>query len=196
MPASVTTIGANAFQKCSLYCMTFAEDSKLTYIGNYVFAESFGLLDMYIPTNIKSIGNYAFADCKKLKTVIIGTNVTNISNSAFAGCDNLTIYTSWETPPSGWVGGWNSSNRPVVLGYHYDNTISCYTFTKSNSNPYNMNAENGVSNPPHHSYQLYNRDCTFDGWYTTPDFSGTAYPDIPSAPSGALYPHWTEKNLV
>lgn len=38
--------------------------------------------------------------------------------------------------------------------------------------------------------------CSFVGWYTTADFSGTKYADIASAPNGTLYAKWTENACV
>ena len=63
---SVTSIGYNAFYKCS------------------------GLTSVTIPNSVTSIGNQAFRDCSGLTSVTIPNSVTKIGNYAFDGCDGLT----------------------------------------------------------------------------------------------------------
>ena len=68
IPNSVTSIGADAFARCT------------------------SLKSITIPNSVINIGNYAFYYCTSLTSIIIPDSVTSIGGSAFKGCDNLTIY--------------------------------------------------------------------------------------------------------
>ena len=68
VPASVTTIAANAFADCD----------QLTAV--------------VIPNTVVTVGGAAFYDCDKLETVSIGSGVTSIGSNAFAACDKLGAF--------------------------------------------------------------------------------------------------------
>ena len=59
---SVTSIGMNAFSRCS------------------------GLTSLTIPNSVTSIGGSAFSGCSGLTSVTIPNSVTSIGGSAFSGC--------------------------------------------------------------------------------------------------------------
>lgn len=65
IPSSVTSIGANAFQKCNT------------------------VKTVVIPSSVKKIGEQAFLDCTKLSSITIPKSVTSIGDQAFDGCYNL-----------------------------------------------------------------------------------------------------------
>ncbi|MGN1061452.1 MAG: leucine-rich repeat protein, partial [Candidatus Coproplasma sp.] len=113
IPASVTSIGDEAFRVCSsLTSVTFGANSQLTSIGTGAFQNCSGLTSITIPASVTSIGNYAFRgtsltsitipasvtsignyafyDCDELKSIAIPTSVTSIGNNAFNGCTALT----------------------------------------------------------------------------------------------------------
>ena len=69
IPASVTSIGNNAFDYCT------------------------GLTSVTIPDNVTTIGEYAFRNCSSMATLTIGSGVTSIGGSAFYGCTGLTSVT-------------------------------------------------------------------------------------------------------
>lgn len=68
IPNSVTSIGADAFARCT------------------------SLKSITIPNSVINIGNDAFYYCDSLKNITIPDSVVSIGSWAFAGCDNLTIY--------------------------------------------------------------------------------------------------------
>src|SRR5205823_3354195 len=62
IPASVTSIGTNAFYEC------------------------YSLTSVTIPDSVTSIGNNAFGDCTGLASVTIGNGVASIGDWAFSYC--------------------------------------------------------------------------------------------------------------
>ena len=87
IPASVTSIGKQAFNQCSkLATVTFAEGSKLGTIGQQAFSGCSALSSITIPASVTSIGQQAFFCCSGLASVLIPNSVTCIENSAFFGC--------------------------------------------------------------------------------------------------------------
>lgn len=185
IPASVKTIGANAFENCNFATRCdFMQGSQLETIGNSAFANT-KIQNFAIPTGVTYIGSNAFYGCSEMETIVIPGGVQTVGVTAFGNCENLTIYTSLSNTPSGWVGGWNSLNRPVVLNCQLQNGY-VLSFAKTDSNPFNANAANGLNNP-------YRSNYDFGGWYTTSDFSGTKYENISNAPNGTLYVKWTQK---
>lgn len=194
LPASLKNIGVLAFKDCSkaVSLRILNGESKLTDIGNSAFDGCTSLSLVNLPNSLKRVGAYAFYSCSTMNSLVLYNAVTTIGANAFANCDLLTIYTTCTNAGSGWVSGWNSSNRPVVYGCDVSTDRYCVvSFTKSATNPTNRNAENGIKNPYSNSINI-----NFGGWYTTADFSGTKYDDIISAPNGKLYVNWVENTCV
>ena len=92
IPNSVTSIGDGAFALCS--GLTFVSiPNSVTSIGNDTFFYCSGLTSVTIPNSITSIGDLAFYRCSGLTSVTIPNSVTSIGDSAFAGCSGLTSVT-------------------------------------------------------------------------------------------------------
>lgn len=90
LPASVISIGQNAFFSCSsLSSVTIS--NGVTSIGASAF-EICPFASIAIPDSVTSIGVSAFQDCSSLSSITIGRGVTNIGLSAFTACHSLTAF--------------------------------------------------------------------------------------------------------
>ena len=83
MPASVKTIGSEAFSNCYSLKEVILPPG-LTKISDYMFNES-GLQALVIPQKVKTIGTSAFVS-SSLKSIDIPNSVETIEKSAFSGC--------------------------------------------------------------------------------------------------------------
>lgn len=63
---------------------------NVSYLDDYMFANSDYLTEIYIPSNIKKIGREAFLNSKKLTKIEFAEGVESIGDSAFEGCTSLT----------------------------------------------------------------------------------------------------------
>lgn len=89
IPASVERIGESAFDCCyALSQVTFAEDSRLTYIGPFTFAENSNLMAIELPAGVETIGEYAFAH-SGLTAIVLPERFSVIQGGLFAGCGSL-----------------------------------------------------------------------------------------------------------
>lgn len=187
IPSSVREIGAAAFAISGIGGLSFGSDSQLKTIGEMAFAFCTKLVDVTLPESLITLGDGAFLLATGLESVFIPSSISTVGTSAFTGCTELTVYTS-RTGDDGWHEKWNSQNRPVVWGCTTsENWV--VSFTKTDTNPENVDADTVLNNPTRAGY-------TFAGWYTNADFSGTQYMDLASAPSGTLYAKWTESACV
>ena len=100
IPASVETIGAAAFMRCSkLATVTFEKGSKLKTIGGSyasyyygAFSNCTALTSIEIPASVETIKAAAFMRCSKLATVTFekGSKLKTIDGYAFSCCWALT----------------------------------------------------------------------------------------------------------
>jgi len=90
-PASVTKIGANAFETCTLFNIEFPEN--LESIGERAFSGCSQLRAVSIPESVTAIGDYAFSKCARMGEAVIPEGVENIGRYAFSECSSLTEIT-------------------------------------------------------------------------------------------------------
>ena len=92
IPASVTTIGNNAFACTSFTTINLEDCLQLTIIGYSAFSGIESLTEITIPASVTTIGDYAFDECTSLTTVNFESNsqLTTIGGCAFSDCTNLT----------------------------------------------------------------------------------------------------------
>ena len=86
LPASVVTIGSNAFLECAKLKNVTIENGS---IGNYAFSRCALLESLTLREGVTHIGQYAFRACTSLKNVIIPSSVVTIDSYAFYWCQGL-----------------------------------------------------------------------------------------------------------
>ena len=89
---SVTSIGDNAFSKCTGLTSVSIPNS-VTYIGEWAFYGCTGLTSFTIPNSVRSIRRSAFAECTSLTSITISEGVKDIGYYVFANCTGLTSIT-------------------------------------------------------------------------------------------------------
>ncbi len=92
VPASVTSIGNNAFQYCAGLTNLIMPDT-VTNIGEGAFYQCAKLAIPALSTNLVSIGRWAFQQCNGLTTVNLPEGLTDIGTAAFAESTKLTAIT-------------------------------------------------------------------------------------------------------
>ena len=93
IPATVKTIGINAFGFCSnLTSCIFEGESQLKQISDYAFNNT-GLTTIDIPASVTSIGTFAFGENTALQQVYMHLDdPSSYSSNAFYDCPNAVIY--------------------------------------------------------------------------------------------------------
>ena len=91
IPASVETIGYNAFWFCtSLQTVTFEKGSQLKTIKGNAFANCTALTSIEIPASVETIEGGAFAGCTSLQTVTFEKGSQLKTVDGFQSCRSLT----------------------------------------------------------------------------------------------------------
>ncbi|MDR2804036.1 MAG: leucine-rich repeat domain-containing protein, partial [Dysgonamonadaceae bacterium] len=84
IPASVRSIGTNAFSNSKIANLSFEVNSTLETIGNQAFYRDTFLVAIDLPASLKIIGNEVFNGNLALKTIALPAGITSIGNSVFA----------------------------------------------------------------------------------------------------------------
>lgn len=101
IPASVTSIGAYAFNGCKNLKTVNVHEDNTRYVSadNVIFNRDKTELVLYpagnpsaytMPESVTSIGEYAFGGCEGLTSLTISSGVTSIGGGAFENCRGLT----------------------------------------------------------------------------------------------------------
>ena len=90
--ATVTSIGINAFYRCSSLT-NIVISNGVTSIDGSAFGDCRSLTNVVISNSVTSLGNDAFNSCSSLTSVVIPSSVTSINNYAFYSCRSLTSIT-------------------------------------------------------------------------------------------------------
>jgi hypothetical protein len=88
---TVTSIGASAFQFCSLATVSIPD--SVTNIGASAFESCADLSVVVLPPNLQSIGDTAFGLCPNLTSITIPASVSTLGAIAFTGCQNMSAIT-------------------------------------------------------------------------------------------------------
>ena len=116
IPATVTTIGRQAFSKCtSLTSITFAENSQLATLGSGAFNGCSSLTTLSLPSSVTSIGSNAFSGCTALESITIPSRVTENLMNALDGYNNDILIA--ENSPYDIEGGVLYKNRTTIEGW-------------------------------------------------------------------------------
>ena len=83
-------------------CMNTVIPATVTSIGDNAFSGCFMLTSLSIPKSVTAIGNYAFAECTSLSSINIPASVTHIGDAAFSGCSAHTQHGQFTGPSGLW----------------------------------------------------------------------------------------------
>lgn len=89
-PGTLTSVGQNAFYKCSALESVIIPESGVETIGDNAFYSCTMLKTVTLPSTLKSLGSNAFSDCSALSTPVLPASLQTIGNSAFWHCTGMT----------------------------------------------------------------------------------------------------------
>lgn len=89
LPASVKTIGENAFKSCPVLTSVTFEGDGLVTIGDNAFNGAQKLAKITLPETLESIGMQAFSGARVLKSLTIPASVKTIGDYAISNCFEL-----------------------------------------------------------------------------------------------------------
>ena len=123
IPASVETIGKEAFKRCSsLATVTFEKGSQLKIIGGgYSSSSHFGTYSDYYG---------AFSDCSSLTSIEIPASVETVEAAAFSDCSQLATVTFEKGSQLKIIGGgYSSSSHFGTYSDYYGAFSDCSSLT-------------------------------------------------------------------
>lgn len=125
IPASVKTIGNDAFASCKNVRMVGIERG-LVSVGLHAFAYCESLKEIILPDGTDYIGTSAFAHCKDLTRAYIPASVERVDSYLFYGDNgNLSVECGAAYQPAGWDRLWRVRRTGKV---------ACFTVNKKLKN--------------------------------------------------------------
>ena len=92
LPATLETIGKNAFASCRALAVDMVIPSGVKIIPQNAFAYA-AITGITLPESVTAIEKYAFTDCKGLTKISLPDSVETVGEYAFAACENVTEIT-------------------------------------------------------------------------------------------------------
>lgn len=88
---SLEYVGDYAFHRCQLQLLNLDFTDSLTHIGNWAFAECWGItqISLFNSSKIDSIGDYAFAKCSEINVICLNNSIHTIGKHSFEDCVKL-----------------------------------------------------------------------------------------------------------
>jgi hypothetical protein len=111
IPASVTSIGASAFDQCENLTNILIPEG-VTNLGSHAFDYCDRITKIRIPSRLTNIPEEAFASCTHLTSVVIPAGVTNIESAAFENSGVTAVYFEGNAPTvmtDAFHSGWNKT---------------------------------------------------------------------------------------
>ena len=118
IPQSVTSIGNEAFQGCSIL-ESVSIPASVTSISHDAFNGCTALESVSFPASVTSIGYWAFNDCTSLVSITIPSSVTEIGGSAFGGLCRIATVTCEASEPAVLESGQPFSEMTLMYGTLY-----------------------------------------------------------------------------
>lgn len=173
LPESVVEIGEKAFEQCTALDSIHIPASIKTIGANAFSSSAIRKINL---EDVESIGNSAFWGCRNLGTVEFGNNLQTIEDQAFSGCNLKSVAIPDNVSSIGWLAFSYNNLEEVVIGANLGNmggeafqgcgvelkSVTIYTlFPTQYSGFSSVNAEETVLYVPALTYNEY---LLADGW--------------------------------
>lgn len=186
IPDFVDSIPNNAFNGAtSLKKVIFGENTGVTSIGNYAFANCSSLASIDIPNSVTNISNYAFYQCNGLRSVKIPDSITTLNEYTFAYCRNLTVVILPNTITQMYYAafGWDNAIQYVFYSgteqerYAISNNGNNYVFDRTWYYESSVTSTEFVSNDTY-SYLIDNNNTIYNFTFVDKSFEEFSFDSI------------------
>ena len=93
IPEKVESLGSNCFFSCSVLTNVNILSNKVTSLPEGCFSGCISLTSITIPDSVTSLGADCFFSCFSLTSISIPSGVTSLNRYCFSGCNSLTSIT-------------------------------------------------------------------------------------------------------
>ena len=133
IPASVVSIGENAFNGCEKLVSFTAEGNGLNSIGNSCFAGCSALESVTLPDSLGSLGEYAFDSASSLKNIVLPVSLAVLQRGVFRYSGLVSIDLSHVTDIYN-EAFWGAVNLETVTGAENLTNVGSFTFGRLGTN--------------------------------------------------------------